>query len=232
MKSKLLHEVIDLVDRFQSDSHHYSADIHGFKLWVADGLEEREPMDGVAWEGKDDGRSPESVINTLLVHLNRYAKTYSKSAIYDSDFSTQEEFIYLINLKAFGAMSKMELIKKNVQDKPTGMQIINRLIAHGWIGQSDSETDGRSKIIKITKKGKTFLKRVGVGGLLGGGARHRDLNGCLVRHSYREQRVARICDRFSCGLRADEGIDVVQGRHPGLEGGVVGFLASAQSRLD
>ena len=53
MKSKLLHEVIDLVDRFQSDSHHYSADIHGFKLWVADGLEEREPMDEVAWEGKD-----------------------------------------------------------------------------------------------------------------------------------------------------------------------------------
>lgn len=157
MKSKLLHEVIDLVDRFQSDSHHYSADIHGFKLWVADGLEEREPMDVVAWEGKDEGRSPESVINTLLVHLNRYAKTYSKSAIYDSDFSTQEEFIYLINLKAFGAMSKMELIKKNVQDKPTGMQIINRLIAHGWIGQSDSETDGRSKIIKITKKGKTAL---------------------------------------------------------------------------
>lgn len=159
MKSKLLHEVIDLVDRFQSDSHHYSADIHGFKLWVADGLEEREPMDVVAWEGKDEGRSPESVINTLLVHLNRYAKTYSKSAIYDSDFSTQEEFIYLINLKAFGAMSKMELIKKNVQDKPTGMQIINRLIAHGWIGQSDSETDGRSKIIKITKKGKTALEQ-------------------------------------------------------------------------
>ena len=159
MKSKLLHEVIDLVDRFQSETHHYSPDIHGFKLWVADGLEEREPMDDVAWEGKDKGRSPESVINTLLVHLNRYAKTYSKSAIYDSDFSTQEEFIYLINLKAFGAMSKMELIKKNVQDKPTGMQIINRLIAHGWIGQSDSETDGRSKIIKITKKGKTALEQ-------------------------------------------------------------------------
>ena len=159
MKSKLLHEVIDLVDRFQSESHHYSADIHGFKLWVADGLEVREPKVDVAWEGKDEGRSPESVINTLLVHLNRYAKTYSKSAIYDSDFSTQEEFIYLINLKAFGAMSKMELIKKNVQDKPTGMQIINRLIAHGWIGQSDSDTDGRSKIIKITKKGKTALEQ-------------------------------------------------------------------------
>jgi hypothetical protein len=57
-------------------------------------------------------RTPESAISTLLVHLNRYAKTYSKSAIMDSEFSTQEDFIYLINLKAFGEMTKMALIKK------------------------------------------------------------------------------------------------------------------------
>jgi hypothetical protein len=61
---------------------------------------------------KENGRSPESVISTLLVHMNRYAKTYSKSAIAGSGFNTQEEFIYLINLKAFGSMTKMELIKK------------------------------------------------------------------------------------------------------------------------
>src|SRR5690606_39709334 len=66
---------------------------------------------------KDKGRSAESVINTLIVHMNRYAKSYSKSAIYGSDFSTQEEFIFLINLKAFGAMSKMELIKKNIRSE-------------------------------------------------------------------------------------------------------------------
>jgi hypothetical protein len=42
----------------------------------------------------------------LLVHMNRYAKTYSKSAIAGSGFNTQEEFIYLINLKAFGSMTK------------------------------------------------------------------------------------------------------------------------------
>jgi DNA-binding MarR family transcriptional regulator len=84
---------------------------------------------------------------------------YSKAAIYDSDFSTQEEFIYLINLKAFGEMTKMELVKKNIQDKPSGMQIIARLINQGWVEQKDSETDRRSKILTITEKGSLALEK-------------------------------------------------------------------------
>src|SRR5690554_3404938 len=118
-----------------------------------EGFTQEEPD----WEGKDKGRSPESVINTLIVHMNRYARTYSKSAIYDSEFSTQEDFIYLINLKAFGAMTKTDLIKKNIQDKPVGMQIINRLIKQGWVQQLDSLTDKRSKIISITAQGSIAL---------------------------------------------------------------------------
>src|SRR5690606_37831786 len=101
----------------------------------------------------------ESVINTLIVHMNRYAKSYSKSAIYGSDFSTQEDFIYLINLKAFGSMSKMELIKKNIQDKPTGMKIIDRLIHNGWVKQDDSKIDKRSKVITIVDKGLMVLEQ-------------------------------------------------------------------------
>jgi len=89
--------------------------------------------------------------------MNRYAKTYSKSAIHYSAFSTQEEFIYLINLKAFGGMTKMELIKKNIQEKPAGIQIINRLIQQGWVKQSVSQTDKRSKIIEITTQGLDAL---------------------------------------------------------------------------
>jgi len=65
--------------------------------------------------------------------------------------------IFLINLKAFGEMTKMELIKKNVQEKPAGMQIINRLIAQKWVAQKDSKTDKRSKVISITDKGLKAL---------------------------------------------------------------------------
>lgn len=160
-----LHDILNLVEDFQKEQQPDTAPtIEGFKNWIVsksipsnNALTLNRIQDIVDWEGKLNGRSPESVINTLIVHMNRYAKAYSKSAIHDSEFTTQEEFIYLINLKAFGSMSKMDLIKKNVQEKSVGMQIINRLIAHGWVSQRISEEDKRSKVIGITEKGERML---------------------------------------------------------------------------
>lgn len=160
MNYQLIKDVIDLIEKFDTvtDSKIYSNDLAGFKHWVYDiEKENHQEAEEPYWEGKEKGRSPESVINTLIVHMNRFAKTYSKSAIHNSDFSTQEDFIYLINLKAFGAMTKTDLIKKNIQDKPVGMQIINRLIKQGWVQQLDSLTDKRSKIISITAQGSIAL---------------------------------------------------------------------------
>lgn len=161
MDYNLIKDVIHLVEKFDTgiDSQSYSKDITGFKRWIYDSEKREEnSIDEPYWEGKEKGRSPESVISTLIVHMNRYAKTYSKSAIYNSDFTTQEDFIYLINLKAFGAMTKTDLIKKNIQEKPVGMQIINRLIKQGWVAQSDSVEDKRSKIILITTEGTEALE--------------------------------------------------------------------------
>jgi MarR family transcriptional regulator, lower aerobic nicotinate degradation pathway regulator len=156
MNYGLLKDIIDLVEQYElENSKTNEITVKGFRRWIAHNLKENELEPD--WEGKENGRSPESVINTLIVHMNRYAKSYSKSAIIDSDFSTQEDFIFLINLKAFGEMTKMELIKKNVQEKPAGMQIINRLIAQKWVAQKDSKTDKRSKVISITDKGLKAL---------------------------------------------------------------------------
>ena len=159
MDYKLLKDIIDLLKEFKTENditHRFDVSVDGFKNWISSNnqLIDSEPD----WEGKENGRSAESVINTLILHMNRYAKSYSKSAIFGSDFSTQEDFIYLINLKAFGEMSKMELIKKNVHEKPVGMQIINRLITQGWIEQSNSLIDKRSKVISITSKGLLALE--------------------------------------------------------------------------
>lgn len=161
MNYKLTKELIDLLEQFEkeNDKQYYTDDINGFKEWIFDNagsykINNEEPY----WEGKENGRSPESAINTLLVHLNRYAKTYSKSAISDSDFVTQEDFIYLINLKVFGEMTKMELIKRNIHDKPFGMLIITRLLKNGWINQTESDIDRRNKLISISEKGKKTLE--------------------------------------------------------------------------
>ena len=162
MNFGLIKDVIQLIEDFdqQNTNQLYSSDIEGFKNWIADSKinVNQHKIDEPNWDGKGNGRSPESIISTLLVHLNRYAKYYSKAAIADSDFHTQDEFSYLINLKAFGAMTKMELIKKNIQDKSAGMLIINRLIKQGWIQQTDSEIDKRSKDVRITDEGKSALE--------------------------------------------------------------------------
>lgn len=162
MNYDLIKDVLKLIQEFDiqnQEGDEYSKDVEGFKHWIAESVDTEEVKIEPNWEGKELGRSPESVINTLIVHMNRYAKSYSKSAIFNSAFSTQEDFIYLINLKAFGAMTKMELIKKNIQEKSVGMQIINRLIRQGWVDQTDSEVDKRSKLIHINNKGLETLEK-------------------------------------------------------------------------
>lgn len=156
MNYDLIKDVLDLVQQFELENHNSTTNIDGFKKWVIHGSQNDYEPD---WEGKKNGRSAESVINTLIVHMNRYAKYYSKSAIYGSDFSSQEEFIYLINLKASGPMSKIDLIRKNVHEKPVGMQIINRLITQKWVHQTGSETDKRRKVISVTQKGLEILEK-------------------------------------------------------------------------
>ena len=158
-KYALLKDTVHLLELFENTPHVYTKDIDGFKKWIIATAPKSTPQVDVAWEGKAEGRSPESVISTLLVHMGRYAKNYSKSAMFGSDFSTQDEFIYLITLKSFGTMAKMDLIKRNKHDKPSGMQIINRLIANGWVEQRDNERDKRSKMLSITTKGLVTLEQ-------------------------------------------------------------------------
>lgn len=160
MHYNLIKDILDLVAEFENQNTNLNKSavtIDDFKKWIA--LMNTDIENEPYWEGKENGRSAESVINTLIVHMNRYAKSYSKSAIFGSDFSTQEDFIYLINLKAFGEMTKMDLIKKNVHEKPVGMQIINRLITKDWVNQTASEIDKRSKVLKISNKGMQVLEK-------------------------------------------------------------------------
>jgi hypothetical protein len=87
-------DVLNLLEKFEveNESNAYASDIEGFKTWLctkesSTSKKENEPY----WEGKKMEEARRSVISTSLVHLNRYAKSYSKSAILDSDFATQED---------------------------------------------------------------------------------------------------------------------------------------------
>ncbi|MDM1513499.1 MarR family winged helix-turn-helix transcriptional regulator [Myroides odoratimimus] len=161
MKYQLLKELLDLVIKFENENSHVENNVNNFLTWSCQS--ENKPKNNGdftnnQWEGKNTGRSPESVINTLIVHMNKYAKFHSRLILNNSEFTSQEDFIYLITLKSFGEMSKNDLIKKNIQEKNAGIKIINRLIKKGFISQKNSKSDKRSKIVAITDLGLKVLE--------------------------------------------------------------------------
>lgn len=158
MNFDLIKAVVELVQQFMEQNEGksvYSNDLHGFTEWI--NASHQQNLQDPDWTGKELGRSSDSIINTLLIRMNRYAKSYSRSAVGSSVFSSQDDFIFLISLKSMGAMSKMELIRHNVHEKSSGMLTVNRLLRNGWIEQTVSPKDKRIKNIKITQKGLAVL---------------------------------------------------------------------------
>ncbi|MBC8988145.1 winged helix-turn-helix transcriptional regulator [Pedobacter sp. N36a] len=159
MQYDLIKDLISLVEIYEEESDQHPQDVHSFGQW----LNEYCKKEGVQmpsapeWEGKSKGRSADSVINTSLVHLSRYAKLQGKAAIANTAFSTPDDFIYLISLVAFGSMTKTALIKLNVHEKSAGIQIINRLISMGLAEQTTIDADKRNRMIHITSKGSQLL---------------------------------------------------------------------------
>lgn len=153
----LINDLVTLVKRYEKESVHTVHDVNTFRQWLNHDSNPNDDLPEPEWEGKDKGRSADSVINTSLVHLYRYAKLHAKAAIANTSFSTPDEFIYLISLVSFGSMSKTSLIRLNIHEKSAGIQIINRLIRNEWVAQQSLGSDKRNKMIDITPKGKLLL---------------------------------------------------------------------------
>lgn len=153
----------DLIDLFGAYASEQKSDaqlsINDFRKWIA-ASESPQPVIDADWENKLEGRSIESVIASQFVHISRYSKLYFRSVLEGTAFSSQDDVIYMIVLRFHPGITKTELIKKNVHDKPAGIQIINRLIEHGWVHQTESATDKRAKVLALTAKGSKALDNI------------------------------------------------------------------------
>jgi DNA-binding MarR family transcriptional regulator len=99
-------------------------------------------------------------VSILVSLLYRYAKMYSRKAMKDSGIKTVDEFAILITLMTHAIISKQELIKEQVLEKTSGIEIVNRLIRQGYIEQFDGEKDRRSKMLKITEAGRMEIIQI------------------------------------------------------------------------
>ncbi len=108
-------------------------------------------------EGKTYPDNIERVIAQHFLFLYRYIKFYAKTALADTTVNTIEEFSILATAMQQHAIPKTELIRKNVIEKSSGIEIVKRLIKAGYLTQSGNPDDHRSQLIMITPQGRQTL---------------------------------------------------------------------------
>jgi DNA-binding MarR family transcriptional regulator len=109
---------------------------------------------------KHEYRSTSRDISILIVLMNRYAKWYIKKVLRDSLLQTPDEFSFLITLMTYDSLNKSELITKQIMEKTSGTQVINRLVKRGMIFETADQNDKRSIRVSITKSGREEILRI------------------------------------------------------------------------
>jgi DNA-binding MarR family transcriptional regulator len=92
--------------------------------------------------------------------MNRYAKWYIKKVLRDSLLQTPDEFSFLISLMTYDSLNKSELITKQIMEKTSGTEVINRLVKRGMIFETADQNDKRSIRVSITKSGREEILRI------------------------------------------------------------------------
>jgi DNA-binding MarR family transcriptional regulator len=111
-------------------------------------------------EFKYEHQSAARDISILIVLMNRYAKWYIKKVLRDSLLQTPDEFSFLISLMTYDSLHKNELITKQIMEKTSGTEVINRLVKRGLIIETPDKNDKRSKRVSITKSGREEILRI------------------------------------------------------------------------
>lgn len=109
---------------------------------------------------RDEYRNTASDISILIVLMNRYAKSYIKKVLIESNLQTPDEFSFLITLMTYDNLTKSELITKQVMEKTSGSEVIRRLIKRGMIVEAADKNDKRSIRVSITEYGREEILKI------------------------------------------------------------------------
>jgi DNA-binding MarR family transcriptional regulator len=169
MKSyRLIHQLVDLVEKFEGENNNQELSLHDFAGFlinhVAGPVTEKISADvrfGLQEnEAQQMAYQLDNNIGRLVVYMSRYAKSYIKKALEGTPLQTGEEFTCLSILLTHTDLSKKDLISFNLQEKTSGTEVIRRLLDAGLANQVDDVHDKRSKRISITQKGRELLFKV------------------------------------------------------------------------
>jgi DNA-binding MarR family transcriptional regulator len=156
MKYQLLQSLLPYLDAYEA-SHNKSGDLSDFAVWLSRETTE-DPESGASKPPVHPTETTEAQITRMLLFLTRYARVYARKALDGSPLGSMDEFQYLVSLQISGSLSKTDLINRNRHEKPTGMDIIRRLLTLGLIAQAGDPDDRRSKLLVLSPQGAALVQ--------------------------------------------------------------------------
>jgi DNA-binding MarR family transcriptional regulator len=158
MKYALLQSLLPYLETYET-AHPESGDLRDFSVWLSRQTTEVSRSETPGRPGFPD-ETEEVAISRLLIFLTRYARTYGRKALEGSVLGSLDEFVYLVTIQASGSITKTDLIQRNRHEKPTGMDIIRRLLQLDLIVQTEDPDDRRSKRLTITPEGAVVASKL------------------------------------------------------------------------
>ena len=159
MSYPLLHELLDLVERYEEFRGNAEQSMSNFLRFADQTLEQQ-----TSYEEPKAGMRGHAYLNAMIARdisfVYRYMRYFVRKAIKDTPLQTIDEYSYLITLMAKGEMTKTELNNYNVVEKTSGSEIIHRLLKGGLISQTRNLQDRRSLLLSITPKGREVVKEL------------------------------------------------------------------------
>ncbi len=168
MKTKaILKELIDYLSLYEHENHDLGSELNltdflGFlnSHHIHQNVKVTELRGNLPSKELIEQEGPHTDVSILIVMMFRYAKGYIKKALKNSKINTVDEFSFLITLMTHESLSKTELITKQVMEKTSGTEIINRLVKLGLLEQFNDEIDKRSVRLKITVLGRLEILKI------------------------------------------------------------------------
>lgn len=151
MKAALLHNLIDLVEEFNSTNA--SGAMEDFVVWLSGRYFESEDTEG-------HKEQLDLMLAFQISMLNKSIKKQTKEVISESSLSSLDGYSFLLHLEHADSFRKMKLIEMHNLEAPTGIEVIKRLLSKGLIEEFNDVEDKRAKRVKMTQKGKLELERL------------------------------------------------------------------------
>jgi len=159
MKYALLNTLLPHLEAFER-AYPGEQDPQRFAAWLIAKTAPDTTIEQADHSNAQNAATTHSDIVRLIDFLHRYARSYARKALEGSPLGSIDEFAYLATLQQAGQLNKTELIYKNRHEKPTGMEIIRRLLDLGLIEQTDDTDDRRTKKLTVSAAGAAVILRL------------------------------------------------------------------------